>query len=55
MLEYNGNIINESDVIMRYVIGTMGKENVLITQEPMKRAKEELLVIDMNEVRDFNK
>jgi len=49
VLEYNGNILNESDVIMRYVIGATGKENELFTQDPMRRAKEELLIIDLNQ------
>jgi len=49
VLEYNGNFLNESDVIMRYVIGTMNKENELVTQDPMRKAKEELLIVDMNE------
>ena len=53
VLEYNGNFLNESDVIMRYVIGTMNKENELVTQDPMRKAKEELLIVDMNEVNIF--
>ena len=51
MLEYNGNIINESDVIMRYVIGTICKQNELVTEGPIKMAKEKLLVIDLNHVK----
>ena len=51
VLEYNDDVIWESDVIMRYIIGITGKDKELITQDPMKRAKEELLIIELNEVR----
>ena len=39
LLEYNGNVINESDVIMHYVIGRTGKEKEMITLDPMRRAE----------------
>jgi len=48
VIELNGDVICESDVTSRYINSVYGKEKNLVTEDPWRRAKEEVLMGDLD-------
>lgn len=51
-IEFNGNIIYESDITSEYV-DTVYPGRKLMTQDPLKKAKEQILIGDHGKVNIF--